>query len=81
MAAIQAEGPDVSDGIPQVPINFVPATEGESFALGQISIRVMEDGSRTGMISRLKVFVVLMHMKLTSHFFHQIQTTELVQLN
>jgi hypothetical protein len=48
MASIEAEGPDVSGEIPQVPINFVPATEGETFALGQLTIRIMEDGSRTG---------------------------------
>jgi hypothetical protein len=48
MASIEAEGPDVSGEVPQVPINFVPATEGETFALGQLTIRIMEDGSRTG---------------------------------
>lgn len=48
MASIEAEGPDVSGGIPQVPINFVTATEGETFALGPMTIRIMEDGSRTG---------------------------------
>ncbi|KAI4788196.1 hypothetical protein E4T44_13515 [Aureobasidium sp. EXF-8845] len=35
MSGIEAEGPDVTGEIPQVPINFVPATEGETFALGQ----------------------------------------------
>jgi hypothetical protein len=48
MSNIEAEGPDVSGEIPQVPINFVPATAGETFALGQLTIRIMEDGSRTG---------------------------------
>lgn len=33
---------------PTVPINFVPATAGETFKLGTITIRIMEDGSRTG---------------------------------
>lgn len=33
---------------PNVPINFVPATAGETFKLGTITIRIMEDGSRTG---------------------------------
>jgi hypothetical protein len=33
---------------PTVPINFVPAKEGESFMLGTVKIRIMEDGSRTG---------------------------------
>jgi len=32
---------------PTVPINFVPATGGETFKLGTITIRIMEDGSRT----------------------------------
>ena len=33
---------------PTVPINFVPAKSGETFKLGTITIRIMEDGSRTG---------------------------------
>ncbi|EON63074.1 hypothetical protein W97_02301 [Coniosporium apollinis CBS 100218] len=33
--------------MPKVPINFVSATSGEMFSLGQITIRVMEDGSHT----------------------------------
>jgi hypothetical protein len=33
---------------PTVPINFVPAKAGETFKLGTITIRIMEDGSRTG---------------------------------
>jgi len=32
-----------------VPINFVPAKSGDSFHLGTITIRIMEDGSRTDM--------------------------------
>jgi hypothetical protein len=32
---------------PNVPINFVKATEGDSFKVGTIGIRIMEDGSRT----------------------------------
>ncbi|KAJ9499273.1 hypothetical protein H2202_005430 [Exophiala xenobiotica] len=32
---------------PTVPINFVPATSGETFKVGTITIRIMEDGSRT----------------------------------
>ncbi|EXJ81208.1 hypothetical protein A1O3_07498 [Capronia epimyces CBS 606.96] len=32
---------------PSVPVNFVPATAGESFKLGTITIRILEDGSRT----------------------------------
>ncbi|KAF2726064.1 hypothetical protein K431DRAFT_280095 [Polychaeton citri CBS 116435] len=34
-------------GVPDVPINFVPATSGEVLNLGMIKCRVMEDGSRT----------------------------------
>ena len=33
---------------PKGSINFVPAKGGETFALGHITIRIMEDGSRTG---------------------------------
>jgi len=32
---------------PRVPINFVPAKAGEVLKLGTITIRIMEDGSRT----------------------------------
>lgn len=34
--------------VPQVPVNFVPAAAGERFKLGTMTIRIMEDGSRTG---------------------------------
>ena len=34
--------------MPRRPINFVPATSGEILKLGQITCRIMEDGSRTG---------------------------------
>ena len=33
---------------PKGSINFVPAKAGETLALGHITIRIMEDGSRTG---------------------------------
>jgi hypothetical protein len=34
---------------PNVPINFVPAKTGETFTAGNgISMRILEDGSRTG---------------------------------
>lgn len=33
---------------PNVPLNFVPAKQGEVLHLGTIVIRIMEDGSRTG---------------------------------
>lgn len=33
---------------PSVPINFVPARTGDTFKLGTLDIRIMEDGSRTG---------------------------------
>ncbi|OAP58080.1 hypothetical protein AYL99_07170 [Fonsecaea erecta] len=36
---------------PTVPINFVPAKAGETFKVGTITIRIMEDGSRTGSLS------------------------------
>ncbi|KAF2754672.1 hypothetical protein EJ05DRAFT_503624 [Pseudovirgaria hyperparasitica] len=32
---------------PTVPVNYVAAKAGETFKLGQITIRIMEDGSRT----------------------------------
>ncbi|KAJ9608397.1 hypothetical protein H2200_007385 [Cladophialophora chaetospira] len=32
---------------PNVPINFVPAKSGETFKVGHITIRIMEDGSNT----------------------------------
>jgi hypothetical protein len=35
---------------PNVPLNFVPAKQGEVLHLGTIVIRIMEDGSRTGKI-------------------------------
>lgn len=38
--------------MPTVPVNFVPAKGGEVISLGGITLRVMEDGSRTG-IGRL----------------------------
>ena len=34
--------------IPDVPINFVPAKAGEVIKLGQLTCRIMEDGSNTG---------------------------------
>ena len=37
--------------IPDVPINFVPIREGETFKLGPMTCRVLEDGSRTGKIT------------------------------
>jgi hypothetical protein len=36
--------------MPRRPINFVPAHAGEILKLGHITCRVMEDGSRTGML-------------------------------
>lgn len=43
------ENPPIAQMTPQVPIHFVPATVGETFKLGTLTIRIMEDGSRTGM--------------------------------
>lgn len=34
--------------IPDEAVNFVPIKEGETFKLGPMTCRVMEDGSRTG---------------------------------
>lgn len=34
--------------IPNRPLNFVPAKAGEVIHLGQITCRILEDGSRTG---------------------------------
>lgn len=34
--------------IPDRPLNFVPAKAGETIYLGQITCRILEDGSRTG---------------------------------
>lgn len=34
--------------IPEVPINFVPAKAGEVIHLGQLTCRILEDGSNTG---------------------------------
>ncbi|KAF1344896.1 RmlC-like cupin domain-containing protein [Delphinella strobiligena] len=48
MSSVEAEDPTPTPGIPDVPINFVPATAGETFSLGPLTIRIMEDGSRTG---------------------------------
>jgi mannose-6-phosphate isomerase-like protein (cupin superfamily) len=38
---------------PTVPINFVEAKEGEIITLGLVKLRVMEDGSRTGMYTEV----------------------------
>ena len=43
-----AECPPADLPVPQVSIDFVPATKGEILKLGPITIRVMEDGSHTG---------------------------------
>ena len=42
------ETPPAGLPVPQVPINFVPAKAGETFKLGAMTIRIMEDGSHTG---------------------------------
>ncbi|MCJ1454355.1 hypothetical protein MMC28_004708 [Mycoblastus sanguinarius] len=42
------EGVPSSLPVPQVPINFVPAKAGEQYKLGAMTIRIMEDGSHTG---------------------------------
>jgi len=42
------ENPPAGLPTPQVPINFVPVKAGETFKLGHMTIRIMEDGSHTG---------------------------------
>lgn len=42
------EGPPAGLPVPQVNVNFVPAKAGETFAIGPVTIRIMEDGSHTG---------------------------------
>jgi hypothetical protein len=37
--------------IPDRPLNFIPAKAGETIHLGQITCRILEDGSRTGTLS------------------------------
>jgi hypothetical protein len=39
--------------IPDRPLNFVPAKAGETIHLGQITCRILEDGSRTGTLSTI----------------------------
>lgn len=56
MSPVEAEGPPTSQGIPKVPVNFVPATEGEIIALGHMSLRILEDGSRTGLFPYFWLF-------------------------
>ena len=36
--------------IPDVALNFVPAKAGEMLILGPMQMRIMEDGSNTGMV-------------------------------
>lgn len=36
--------------IPEVPINFVPAQAGEVIKLGPLTCRILEDGSKTGLL-------------------------------
>ena len=42
------EDPPSALSTPQRHINFVPAAAGDTFMLGPIKVRIMEDGSRTG---------------------------------
>lgn len=48
MSSAEVEGPPDFNSVPQVPIHFVQATAGETFSLGPLTIRIMEDGSNTG---------------------------------
>ena len=50
------EDPPSALSTPQRHINFVPATAGETFMLGPIKVRIMEDGSHTGMNFQALVF-------------------------
>ncbi|KAL9077931.1 MAG: hypothetical protein Q9157_003138 [Trypethelium eluteriae] len=45
--------------VPDVPLNFVPAKEGEVLKIGPMTLRIMEDGSRTDLASRLAFTVPL----------------------
>lgn len=36
--------------VPDRPLSFVPAKAGDIIAIGSMKLRVMEDGSNTGMI-------------------------------
>jgi hypothetical protein len=45
--------------IPDEKINFVQIKEGETFKLGPMTCRIMEDGSRTGLITNLLFTLVL----------------------
>ena len=41
--------------IPDEKINFVPIKAGETFKLGPMTCRIMEDGSRTGLILPIQI--------------------------
>ncbi|KAK5011504.1 hypothetical protein LTR28_001221 [Elasticomyces elasticus] len=43
--------------IPKRPVNPVPAKKGDIFSLGTITIRVMEDGSRTKYLLKQKTYM------------------------
>jgi len=42
------ENPPAGLPVPQVPVAFVPAEVGETYPLGPMTIRILEDGSHTG---------------------------------
>lgn len=52
----EVEGPPDLSAVPRVPIHFIPASAGETFALGALTIRIMEDGSNTGIYELLLSF-------------------------
>lgn len=57
MSSAEVEGPPDFNTVPQVPIHFIPATAGETFSLGQLTIRIMEDGSNTGRVCQFNLLI------------------------
>jgi len=41
---------------PNVPAAFVPAKSGDTFKLGTLTIRIMEDGSHTGTVINDEIY-------------------------
>ncbi|OAL27336.1 hypothetical protein AYO22_03611 [Fonsecaea multimorphosa] len=65
---------------PTVPINFVPAKAGETFKVGTITIRIMEDGSRTDRIGSAE-FTVPPHTSGPPPHWHEMGTLRFHALN
>ena len=47
---------------PNVPLNFVPAKAGDVLSLGKITIRIMEDGSRTGKKTSQQLYLISINL-------------------